>query len=156
VTLHGWRDRGIIRALLDNSDILLLPSNFEGMPIVAMEALSNGCAVVASRTSGVEDIAGHALARDCFWAYPIGDVNAAAECVMQAAAVSPLARYECALRLAKAEFSIDHCIERYRDLILGLAPLPTAKGEVSAWQRHFSAVISYPVSLWRWGRITAS
>jgi glycosyltransferase involved in cell wall biosynthesis len=56
VRLLGWQSAEEIWTLLRESDVLLLPSNFEGMPVVVMEALSAGCAVVASRVSGIEDI----------------------------------------------------------------------------------------------------
>src|SRR6185312_14251161 len=67
IRLHGWHDRAYVQHVLHASDVLLLPSNFEGMPVVAMEALSQGCAVVASRTSGIEDWADCPAAKGCLW-----------------------------------------------------------------------------------------
>jgi glycosyltransferase involved in cell wall biosynthesis len=153
--MHGWLDRPAIDAILDTTDVMLLPSNFEGMPLVAMEALSKGCAVVASRTSGVEDIADNPLAERCFWSYPIGDVAKSVECLQVAARVSPFERREQARRLAEAECSIECCVDRYCSLLRDLPTSIARETPLPAWQAHFSALASYPLSFWRRGRIAA-
>ena len=43
-------------AEIANSDILVLPSFMEGLPIVLMEALALGVAVVASRVAGIPEL----------------------------------------------------------------------------------------------------
>jgi hypothetical protein len=106
---------------LQASDVLLLPSNREGMPITVMEALSHGCAVVASRVSGVEDYEHHLLAPGCFWVHTVGDTDQAAAHVEAARALDPRVRAERARRLAEAEFSVERTVERYAALLSQLA-----------------------------------
>lgn len=50
VAVHGWSDAG--RAMAD-ADVLLIPSRFEGLPLVALEATHFGLPIVASREAGV-------------------------------------------------------------------------------------------------------
>jgi glycosyltransferase involved in cell wall biosynthesis len=121
VRLHPWGTPAEVAALLERSDVLLLPSNREGMPITVMEALSHGCAVVASRVSGVEDYENHPLASGCFWVHSVGDVDQAAAQVEAAQALDPRARGERARRLAEAEFSVARAAERYAALLPRLA-----------------------------------
>jgi len=54
VFLTGWR--GDIAEILSASDILVLTSLWEGMPVVALEAMAAGCPVIATRTGGVEEL----------------------------------------------------------------------------------------------------
>ncbi|MGI9077736.1 MAG: glycosyltransferase, partial [Gemmatimonadaceae bacterium] len=60
VRMLGWRPSEEVRELAARADVLVLPSNFEGMPMVLMEVMAEGCAAVASRVSGVEDYESHA------------------------------------------------------------------------------------------------
>lgn len=121
VRFHPWGTPAEVAALLERSDVLLLPSNREGMPITVMEALSHGCAVVASRVSGVEDYENHALASGCYWVYSVGDVDQGAAQVEAAQAVNPRVRGDRARRLAEAEFSVERAAERYAALLPRLA-----------------------------------
>jgi len=50
VTLRCWGD---IAPTLGGADVLLLPSRYEGLPLVALEAIQHGVAVVASRNAGL-------------------------------------------------------------------------------------------------------
>jgi glycosyltransferase involved in cell wall biosynthesis len=53
VAVRAWGDVG--RALAD-ADLLLLPSRFEGLPLVALEASHHGVPVVASRHAGLSEL----------------------------------------------------------------------------------------------------
>ncbi|MBP8302512.1 MAG: glycosyltransferase [Phycisphaerae bacterium] len=53
----GWRE-DVVR-LLASSDILCLPTFYEGSPVVVQEAMAAGCAVVASDVPGPQDLIDH-------------------------------------------------------------------------------------------------
>src|SRR5215472_18315640 len=52
----GHRDD--VPALLAACDVFVLPSRWEGQPLVLQEALRAGAAIVASRTGGIPDLTG--------------------------------------------------------------------------------------------------
>jgi glycosyltransferase involved in cell wall biosynthesis len=53
---HGWKDEGYINSLLRSVDGIIIPSKFEGVPLVMLEALSYGKVVFASDVDGMKDI----------------------------------------------------------------------------------------------------
>lgn len=55
-TLTGWVTPEEVLAWFAKSDILFMPSLSEGLPVVGVQALANGLAVVASRIGGFLDI----------------------------------------------------------------------------------------------------
>ena len=71
VTLLG--EVADIASLLAAADVVVIPSRWEGWPLVAQEALRLGCAVVATRVGGLPKLAGDAV----FWVPP-GDPAALA------------------------------------------------------------------------------
>lgn len=149
VRLHKWAPTSDVLDLFARSDLLLMSSNYEGMPITVMEALSMGCGVVSSRVSGVEDYQAHSLATNCLWIYDVGDVSGAVEQIHAAAAVSRVARAAAARALAESEFSIGVCAQRYADLLTQLGPTRSV-GRVSLDAgRAVTALASFPVAAQR-------
>lgn len=61
VTLAGWLSAARVAAILDDGDILCMPSLSEGMPVAAVEALKHGLAIVASDIPGVRDVVEHGV-----------------------------------------------------------------------------------------------
>lgn len=57
VTLAGWR--GDIPSLLKGTDCLVLPSQWEGMPNVVLEAMAAGLPVVVSKVEGTKELIEH-------------------------------------------------------------------------------------------------
>jgi glycosyltransferase involved in cell wall biosynthesis len=55
-TLPGWMLPEEVMSILKQSDILLLPSHVEGIPLVGLQSLANGLAIVASRVGGMMEI----------------------------------------------------------------------------------------------------
>lgn len=114
IEMLGWQSADALAALHAESDLVLVPSNFEGMPVAVMEALAAGCGVIASRVSGVEDYVDHPDAHACYWTHDIGDVQRAAELVRSAAHVPDATRVAHAQSMARDCFSIERCAARYR------------------------------------------
>lgn len=61
VTLTGWLPASQVATILDDADILCMPSASEGMPVAAVEALKHGLAIVASDIPGVRDVVEHGV-----------------------------------------------------------------------------------------------
>jgi hypothetical protein len=135
-----------------NADVLLLPSNFEGMPVAVMEALAAGCGVVATSVSGLEDYAAHPLTAHCYRTYPVGDVDGAVRAVGELLAADPELRSSSARALAESEFSIERCVARYA--ALPLEPLGRVEGSRPwpAWGR-LTGLASLPIAALRRARL---
>jgi glycosyltransferase involved in cell wall biosynthesis len=55
----GWLQGAEVLRWFDQSDILFMPSLSEGLPVVGVEALAKGLAIVASQVGGFVDIVEH-------------------------------------------------------------------------------------------------
>ena len=55
IILHGSLPNHKAMAILDQADVLIMPSHFEGLPIVLLEAMARGVVPVVSRISGCTD-----------------------------------------------------------------------------------------------------
>ena len=51
----GWLERDEVSRLLQESDIFLLPSRQEGLPVALLEAMAHGLAIVSTRAGSIED-----------------------------------------------------------------------------------------------------
>jgi glycosyltransferase involved in cell wall biosynthesis len=56
VTCSGWLDAPTVSQRLASSDILLMTSTSEGLPMAAIEAMRHGLAIVGSRIEGLSDV----------------------------------------------------------------------------------------------------
>lgn len=54
--LTGWIEPHEVLGWFDKSDILFMPSRAEGLPVVGVQALAKGLAIVASRVGGFVDL----------------------------------------------------------------------------------------------------
>jgi glycosyltransferase involved in cell wall biosynthesis len=71
VAFAGFRTQAEVAALLEEADMLVLPSFAEGLPVVLMEALAARIPVVASRVAGVQELVEDGVSG---FAVPPGDV----------------------------------------------------------------------------------
>lgn len=56
VAMLGWQPRAALGPLMCAHDVLVMPSRWEGMPMLAIEALSCGIPLVASRVGGLAEV----------------------------------------------------------------------------------------------------
>ncbi len=76
VTFAGFQSQGRVAALLEEADMLVLPSFAEGVPVVLMEAMASRIPVIASRVAGVQELVEDGVAG---FTVPPGDVDTLAE-----------------------------------------------------------------------------
>ena len=117
VTFTGWLTKDNVQDYLYESDVLVLMSSFEGMPISMMEALASGCGFTGTRVSGIEDYENHPLARDCFRVYTTGELDDAVDKIVQLGDIPLPTRQVAARSLAELAFSMDSCLNRYLEAI---------------------------------------
>ncbi|ODT98123.1 MAG: glycosyltransferase [Planctomycetes bacterium SCN 63-9] len=73
--------RADIPSLMKSADLLVLPSLWEGMPNVILEAMAAGLAVVATRVEGSEDLV---IPEQTGWLVPPGDPSALGHALLEA------------------------------------------------------------------------
>ncbi|MFP4274106.1 MAG: glycosyltransferase, partial [Paracoccaceae bacterium] len=56
ITFAGYQAQGAVATALAETDIFVLPSFAEGVPVVLMEAMAAQCAVVATRIAGIPEL----------------------------------------------------------------------------------------------------
>jgi len=56
IDFRGWATSEVVTATMRQSDILIIPSLSEGLPMCAIEALGYGLAIVGSRIGGLADV----------------------------------------------------------------------------------------------------
>lgn len=56
IQLVGFQDRETVLAILNSSDIFVMPSRYEGTPIALLEAAALGCPIVASASGGIPEL----------------------------------------------------------------------------------------------------
>lgn len=80
VKMPGWGTGEEVRAAIQNARVFALPSFAEGLPIVLMESLAMGRAVVTTRITGIPEL----VDDGCGWIVDAGDVPALQGAVRQA------------------------------------------------------------------------
>jgi glycosyltransferase involved in cell wall biosynthesis len=113
VVFRGWLSQAEVQQYMADADVLVLVSDFEGMPVAMMEALSMGCGFVGTRVSGIEDYEFHPLAKDCFGVFDVGYIEEAVTRIQQIAAVPVSTRQASARQLAESQFTMDICLDNY-------------------------------------------
>ncbi len=81
VSLLGRCDAGRVRSLMANACCLVVPSIYEGMPLVILEAMSEGIAVIASAVSGIPEVV---VDGETGWLVPPVDPPALGEAIVSA------------------------------------------------------------------------
>lgn len=60
VTLHGRISQQKLARLMEESHVFILPSFYEGLPLVLLEALSSGCRIITTDLPGCKELLGDA------------------------------------------------------------------------------------------------
>lgn len=124
----GWRSD--VPALLKASDLLVLPSLWEGMPNVVLEAMAAGLAVCAFDVEGGAEVLG--LSRERQIVSPVGDYPALAEHLAHLLSRPGLLAHLglANQRRAATEFTWERMVASYEalyeSLVAGSAPSPSA------------------------------
>jgi len=107
VTFLGTCDGSRVRALLAGAAALVVPSIYEGMPLVVLEAMERGVPVVASAVSGIPEVV---VDGETGWLVPPEDPEALAGALEEVLADPPEARRRGAAGRRRIE-------ERYRPAV---------------------------------------
>jgi starch synthase (maltosyl-transferring) len=113
VELPGWQDD--IARRFHEATLVLIPSRWEGMPNVLLEAMASGRTVVATRVEGVEELLGPEAAAQ---SVPVTDLAGFIDRAIALARDSP-ERTRLGIANAsrvRAHFSIDKMIDAYATL----------------------------------------
>jgi glycosyltransferase involved in cell wall biosynthesis len=107
VTFLGTCDGSRVRALLAGAAALVVPSIYEGMPLVVLEAMERGVPVVASAVSGIPEVV---VDGETGWLVPPENPEALAGALEEVLADAPEARRRGAAGRRRIE-------ERYRPAV---------------------------------------
>ncbi len=115
VHFAGFMTQGQVADLLATSDMLVLPSFAEGLPVVYMEALASRIPVVASRVAGVQELVEDGVTG---FAVPPGDVATLADRMIRLMDDPAAARAmgEAGRKAVEAGFDVRHEGARLADL----------------------------------------
>ena len=132
LSFPGWVEGREKRELFCESDVFVLPSHAEGLPLGVLEAMAAGTPVVASRVGGIPDVIAHRItgllvepAAPQALAQAIAKLlmdDGLRSCVRENARREVARRFSCAAVVAEVE-------ALYRSL--GLAPLDSSQGQTA-------------------------
>ncbi|HYH23108.1 MAG TPA: glycosyltransferase family 4 protein [Azospirillum sp.] len=150
IRLAGVVPHDTIVALLEEADVYLLASEFEGMPNALLEAMAHGCVPVATRTgSGIPQIVRDGVNG---WLVPIGDIGAFADrlAALHAAPERRAAMAEAAHgAVADGPYSMARMVAAYARLFTDVRgrPFERPRGPSSLPPADIGGVGIFPVEL---------
>jgi glycosyltransferase involved in cell wall biosynthesis len=97
VTFYGLKSKPDVAEFMRRADFLVLPSLWENMPCVLLEAMASGLPIVSTRTGGIPEI----VDQESGVLVPPGDSNSLAEALLEM--IESLARFDRAAISKKAE-----------------------------------------------------
>jgi glycosyltransferase involved in cell wall biosynthesis len=56
ITFHGYKPKEVVAEFMRQADIFVLPSLWENLPCVAVEAMASGLPILSTRTGGIPEI----------------------------------------------------------------------------------------------------
>ena len=121
IRFHGWLPSARVNALMRGADVLLLSSQSEGLPMVGVEALMAGLAIVAPNIPGVRDIV--IDGENGRLASPPGNPVSLAAALRSTLNPKVLPNYRTASLKLAAHFDINRSVTAYEDLLIRVATL---------------------------------
>ncbi len=117
IRLHGQQSD--VPDWMVQSDVLVLPSEWEGLPNVILEAMARGLPVIATAVDGVSEIIEH---EQTGWMVPPGNVSALAESLAMVSADEDLRNVVAnrAFDAVRQRFRWDKTIDAFDELLSGL------------------------------------
>lgn len=123
IQFTGWTAAGDVPRLLNQHDVFLFPTTYEGSPIALIEAMAGGCVPVASRLPGITDW----IVRDGVdgMLFPIGDTRRAAKHLWELLTNRPvLTEFRIRAREAVKRYRLDRMTDQYYQLFCDLQSAP--------------------------------
>lgn len=104
IRILGWKSGGEVRQELERSQVMVLPSFAEGLPVVIMEALAIGRPVISTTIAGIPELVRHG---ENGWLVPPGNVEALVT-AMGAALDTPVAELEAMGKAGREAVELNH------------------------------------------------
>ena len=80
ITWHGWTNKKDLVQIYQNSQLMVNPSFYEGLPNAVLEGMASGLPFVVSDIPGNRDL----ITQECGWTFDIEDGEALKSCLHQA------------------------------------------------------------------------
>lgn len=118
IHLHGWRPTSEVRQRMTHAKSLVVPSRREAYGLVALEGMSMGVPLIASRAGGLAEIVS-----TCALTFEAGNINQLAGALMKALD-NPSYLYSLAVRARERALSLDwrQLAPRYLTLLEKMRP----------------------------------
>lgn len=115
--LRGWAEEKQVRAAMDASDLLVMPSLSEGLPVAAVEAAARGLAICGSAIPGLRDVLEDGVNG---WSCPVNDETSWVRALTQAMDDRDGLRRRQAQSLKIAEkFDLRGIVDAYEETLAG-------------------------------------
>lgn len=114
----GWVDTGDVLNEFSRSDILFMPSRVEGLPVVGVQALACGLALVVGRAGGFADLVTHGENGFLHEADDADGFSSSLRALLSAPAALLSARQKSVI-LAQA-FDIERVVDEYEKVLLAI------------------------------------
>ena len=115
IRFTGWTSSKDVPQLMNQNDVFVFPTKFEGYPLALIEAMAGGCAPVASRLTGITDWVIEEGANG--FLFPVGNIALAAKCLLDLANNrSKLTVLRIRARDTAAHFSLEAMSAQYYEL----------------------------------------
>jgi glycosyltransferase involved in cell wall biosynthesis len=119
VRFLGYQSQSQVKELLEETDVFVLPSFAEGVPVVLMEAMAAGVPVVAARATGAVDLVDEGMTG---FLVPPRDIHAYADAIARIVTDPALRRAMGEAGTAKATgYNWDSANQAVLDAYLALA-----------------------------------